>query len=31
LTWTAGMGWGRDGSGTIAPTREFYVRVGRSF
>ena len=32
MTWTAGMGWGRDGSGTIAPTRRSSTsRVGRRF
>jgi hypothetical protein len=31
LTWTAGMGWGRDGAGTLPPARAVYVRAGRSF
>ena len=31
LTWTAGMGWGRDGAGALPPTRAVYVRAGRSF
>ncbi len=31
LTWTAGIGWGHDGAGTIPDTREVYFRVGRSF
>ena len=31
LTWTAGIGWGRDGAGTIPDAREVYFRVGRSF
>jgi hypothetical protein len=31
LTWTAGIGWGRDGAGLVPDTREVYVRVGRSF
>lgn len=31
LTWTAGVAWGRDGAGTVADTRSFYFRVGRSF
>jgi hypothetical protein len=31
LTWTGGVAWGRDGADTIADTRSFYFRVGRSF
>ncbi len=31
LTWTAGIGWGDDGAGTIPDAREVYFRVGRSF
>ncbi len=31
LTWTAGVGWGRDGAGLLPPTRSFYFRAGRSF
>ncbi len=31
LTWTAGIGWGRDGAGALPPTRAVYVRAGRSF
>jgi len=31
LTCTAGVAWGRDGADTVADTRSFYFRVGRSF
>jgi hypothetical protein len=31
LTLSAGIGWGRDGAGTIPDAREVYFRVGRSF
>ncbi|MBK5299412.1 MAG: PD40 domain-containing protein [Vicinamibacteria bacterium] len=31
LTCTAGIGWGRDGAGTVPDAREIYFRVGRSF
>lgn len=31
LTWTAGVAWGDDGAGLVAPQRSFYVRAGRSF
>jgi len=31
LTWTAGIGWARDGAKTVPNAREFYFRVGRSF
>ena len=31
LTWTVGLGWGRDGADIVPPTRAFYFRVGRSF
>lgn len=31
LTWTAGVAWGEDGAGLVAPQRSVYVRAGRSF
>jgi hypothetical protein len=31
FTLTAGVAWGRDGSGAFPPNREIYVRVGRGF
>jgi hypothetical protein len=31
LTWSAGIGWGRDGAGIVADARAVYFRVGRSF
>ncbi len=31
MTWTAGVAWSRDGASVLAPQREIYFRVGRSF